>query len=186
MFFFVEADFFVGEVAGRVRGPGVAEMQIGPDSQAPAAGVEEPAQPASALDMRPSVPQTFEQRLIGVRPYLAEGPLIDASEVIMPPELVGVHVAVKIYAPDSHSAALQSPAVPGQQFPDVLGPPGVLFQQLEVQIDPVNVIIDGQNIGLAAGLLVLLGLGQYHFNRRAALGMREVLGADGPAPAARH
>jgi len=79
-------------------------MQICPDSQAPAAAIEEFAQPASALDVRPSVPQTFEQRLIGIRPYLAKGPLIDAPQIIMPPELVGVHVAVKIYAPDPHSA----------------------------------------------------------------------------------
>src|SRR3990172_1001745 len=60
---FIESDFFVCEVAGRVRGPGVVELQIGPHSQAAAAGVEVFAEPASPFDMSPSIPNPFYQPL---------------------------------------------------------------------------------------------------------------------------
>jgi len=146
----VQADLFVAQVARRIGGPGLAEVQVGPHSEAPAAGVEEFAQLASALDVAPSVPG----------PYLAERPVVDAAKIVVAPELVRMHVAVIVDAGDAHSAAVQPAAVPGEQLPDVFGPFGVFLQQLEVQIDPVNVVINSENVGLPARLFILLGLGQ--------------------------
>jgi hypothetical protein len=104
----------------------------------------------------------------------------------MPPELVRVHFTMKINTADADSAAVQPPAVPGKQLPDRIGPATIFSKQFQVQVNAVNMIVNGQNVGTLARFFELFGLGQYHLDRGTGLSVSESLGADSVTSAAGH
>ena len=51
LFLCIQADFGVSQIAGRIRSPGIVEMQIRTHPQTPPTGCKELTKPASALDV---------------------------------------------------------------------------------------------------------------------------------------
>ena len=64
LFFLIQADFAVCQIAGWIRRPGIIEVQIGPYPQTPAAAVKELAESAPSLNVSATFFQTFEKRIV--------------------------------------------------------------------------------------------------------------------------
>ena len=108
----IHPDLLIRQIAGRLRRERVGKIKVGAYAQSAAAGRKERADPASAFYIFPAIPQPFKQRLIGIAPYLAEWTIMNIAQIIVAPELIGMHLAVKVDAAYSNTAAVKAAAVP--------------------------------------------------------------------------
>ena len=112
LFFPIQTYLAIAQVTRRLRRPGIVEMQVGTDPQTSAACIEEFADSAPSLNVLSAILQATKERITRIGPNLAERSFAHVAEVVMPPELVRMHFAVKIDATDSDAAAVQTAAVP--------------------------------------------------------------------------
>ena len=182
-FIFVESDFIVGEVAIGFGCPDIVKMQIGTDAQATAACGEEPAQTAPSLDMVFSVSQAFEEGFCAVGPDFAEWFFADIAQIVMGPELVWVDQACGVDAAYADTAAVAGAAVPRQELVDALGAAGVFTEELEVEVDAVDEIIDGEDVHFSAHFGEAFCAGEDCFDCPAVFGAVEPVFCDLCAPA---
>jgi hypothetical protein len=98
----------------------------------------------AAFQVRALIFQLRHERVRQVRPDLGERPLAHVAERHVPPELVGVHRAVPTDAPDA--VARRVAAVHPEELRNVGGARASLAHHPVIQVRPVGVVIDGQNL----------------------------------------
>src|SRR4030095_11212208 len=79
------------------------------------ADVEETATGATALQTRETVAQAEQRVVRASSPEFAEGALLHVAERDTLPELVGMHVALRVDVANAHTGTVRAAAVPFEQ-----------------------------------------------------------------------
>src|SRR6056297_131579 len=121
----VAADFFIRQIAGRIRRPNISGYGFGPNPEVAAADIQPPAVGAPAGNIGFFVLELFHQRVRQVGPDLGERPCAHIAETPVPPELVRIYLAVPADTADAPSGIVAF--VHAEQLKDLLCPLTVLF-----------------------------------------------------------
>ena len=82
---------------------------------------------------------------------------MNTPKTVVSPELVGMDKAVVVNAANTNATAVEAPAVPGEQFPHVLGELRVILEYLQIGIYPVYVVVHGQDVYVKPPVKEILG-----------------------------
>ena len=152
----LDADFFVGQVAGGILGPFVAVVGFGAGAEVAAADVQEAALGAAALDVGLLVLELVQEFDVRVVPDLGEGAFEHVAEHVVTPELVGGDVAVPGNAADAAAGAVAF--VELQEFEHFFGALGVFLQQAHPAVGAVGMVVHGEDFLGHAGVEAGAGL----------------------------
>jgi hypothetical protein len=122
--------FLIRQVTGRIRSPYITADRFRSHSKIAAADVEPPAVGTSPLDMFLFFFQLLHQFIGSVGPDFGKGALPDIAEAEMPPELIGIDLAIPTDTTDAPAGTVA--LVHLQKFKDVLGTMGIFFEEPQI------------------------------------------------------
>lgn len=89
-------------------------------------------------------------------PDLSEGTFPDISEGMSPRELIGVDVTLGVHGGEGDARLISS--VPFEEGIDLFGSIGIGFQEVEVEISVIGVVVDGEQVEVEAVFVEVSGL----------------------------
>ena len=104
-----QANLDIVQIAGRIGRPGVTRRLICPHPGITTANSLIGTGPAASLEWTGTGFETVHERIGTVLPDSGERPLLDITEVVIPPERIRVNIADIIDIGDIHAGAVTTP-----------------------------------------------------------------------------
>jgi hypothetical protein len=136
-------NFFIGQVAGRIRGPYVTAYSLSANAEIAAADVQPTAGGAATFNVLLFLLELAQQFIGSIHPDFRKRPVFDIAEAAVTPELISVNLAIPAYASDTPAGIVAF--IPLEQLQDLLGSRGVLFEHSHVHEGAVSMIVDRQD-----------------------------------------